>query len=106
MVRRIALGVCILAIIAIGLMLADPINRIKVMGRINGETFHREMPLSHWLADLDSPNGNARYNAILAVSHEKAAIPGLTRRLKDDVPLLRSMAALELAHFGADAKDA
>lgn len=106
MVRRIALVVCIIAIIAIVVILADPINRIKLMGEIKGETFHREMPLSYWLGELDSANGNARYNAILAVSHEKAAIPGLIRRLKDDADLLRRMAALELSHFGAEAKDA
>src|SRR5262249_32535938 len=111
MVRRIALGVCVLSVIAIVLMLADPVNRIKVMGRLHGESFHsghfvREMPLSFWLTALDSPNGDLRYDALLAVRHEKAAIPGLIRRLEDKVALLRTMAALDLSDFGAEAKEA
>jgi hypothetical protein len=105
-VRRIALAVGFFSFVVIGLVLADPVNRIKLLAWINGETFRAEMPLSYWLASLNSPDGNLRYKAILAVSHEKTAIPGLTRRLQDDIVLLRSMAALELAHFGADAKDA
>ena len=106
MVRRIAAGVCTLAIIAIVAMLMDPANRIKVMGWVQGETFYRDMPRSYWLAALESLNDILRHEAILAAGRDKAAIPGLIRRLQDEVPQLRCMAAVELARFGADARDA
>ncbi|OAI54536.1 hypothetical protein AYO44_14735 [Planctomycetaceae bacterium SCGC AG-212-F19] len=106
MAKRIAAVVGILLVIAIGVIVLVPTNRLRVVGWVRGEPFHRGMPLSHWLADLESPNGNLRYEAILAVGRNKDAMPSLIRRLKDDVPLLRHMAAVELARFGPEAHDA
>src|SRR5262245_58427294 len=106
MVRRIALGVCVVAVIALVVMLAIPNNRIKLMGSLRGEPFCNDMPLSHWLGVIESPIPNLRYDAILAVRHQKAAIPSLIRRLQDDIPLLRQVAAAEVGRFGPEAKDA
>ena len=92
--------------IALLVAFAVPTNRIRTIGWLRGEKFHDGMPLNYWLAGLESDDANARYYAILAVAHDKDAVPALTRRLKDELPIIRHLAAAELAGFGAEAREA
>lgn len=107
--KRIGLLAMALLIAVMVALAAVPGWRIRALGRARGENFHRGMPLSYWVQALDDPDpgkGNLRYDAILAVGHDRDAIPALRRRLQDPVPLLRHMAAVELSRFGPDAREA
>jgi len=106
MVKRSAAVLAILVVLGAAVVVLVPSYRVRAVGWVRGETFHRGMPLSYWLDAIEGPNGNQRYEAILAIGRDKDAIPALIRRLKDDVPLLRHMAAVELARFGPDARAA
>src|SRR5947207_118691 len=106
MKTRIAIGVVLVCILGLAGYLMDPVHRIQVSGLVRNEAFYRGMPLHYWLDTLDSENGNQRYEAILALAHAPEAIPGLTGRLKDPVPLLRHLAAVELGQFGSQARSA
>lgn len=104
--KLIAAAIGILVVLAIGFLLVFPNDRAKLVGWARGETFHRGMPMHYWLDAIEGPDANLRYEAVLALGHDKAAIPALTKRLQDSIPLLREIAAAELSRFGPDARDA
>jgi hypothetical protein len=104
--KKVLVAAAALAGIALLMAFAIPTNRIKTIGWLRGERFHNGMPLHYWLAGLDSSDNNTRYYAMLAVAHDRDAVPALTQRLKDELPLIRHMAAVELANFGPEARDA
>ncbi|MGE3809069.1 MAG: HEAT repeat domain-containing protein [Gemmataceae bacterium] len=106
MKKWIALA-AILLLEAVGLFfLRAPQWRTRAVGYARGESFHRGMPTHYWLDNMSSTNANMRYESILALDREKVAIPALSQRLDDEIPLLRQMAALALGRLGADAKEA
>lgn len=106
MKKRILLGLIVVAAVGAGLFLADPVRRIQLMGRLRNEKFYRDMPAHFWLEAIEGADGNQRYEAILALGREPDAIPALAGRLKDAVPFLRHLAAVELARFGPEAQAA
>ena len=90
--KRIAFVAALVVILAGVALFVVPQTRVKAVGWVRGEKFHRGMPLSYWVEALDDPDpnkGNLRYDAILAVAHDADAIPALRRRLQDPIPLLR-----------------
>ncbi len=106
MIRRSAMVLGIVLAVGVAVVMVRPASRAWVVGRARGETFHRGMPLSYWLDALEGNDSNLRYEALLAVGRDRNAIPALTGRLKDEIPLLRHMAAVELARFGPKAREA
>lgn len=92
---------------AVMVLVLAPEWRARALGWVRNESFHRGMPMHYWLdAMQDTSNGNLRYEAILAVERDPQAIPALTKRLQDEVPLLRQMAAIALGRFGPEARSA
>lgn len=106
MKKRVAGVALILLLVVVALVLLDPLQRMKLSGLLHGEKFYRGLPAHYWRTAIEEGDGNERYNAILAVGRDPEWIPALTARLKDPVPLLRHLAAVELGRFGPQAKSA
>src|SRR5438309_8489957 len=97
MKKRVAGAALILLLVVIVLVLLDPLQRMRLSGLLHNEKFYRGLPAHYWRTAIEEGDGNERYQAVLAVGRDPDWIPALVGRLKDPVPVLRHLAAVELA---------
>ena len=111
MYKQFLAWVAVLALVAVGIVFGVPGSRYVVLGYLNHEQFHENLPASYYLQALKSPNKKAREDAAFALGvlgpEVRGTVPALGEALRnDDDPLVRINAALSLYKMGPNARDA
>jgi len=103
---RLVTGVLALLAAGVGVVLAVPVWRSGLLGRIRGEPFAEGWPVSHWVDALRAGNDADRAHAahVLGESGTDApgVVPALAGATKDENPVVRRHAVAALARFGAN----
>ena len=78
--------------------------------KVPTEKYFSGQPVAHWVEELKSGNSRARKKAVDVLGNvgpaDPAAIPALTRALKDPDTAVRDAAVLALSKIGAPAAEA
>lgn len=94
-----------LLLLAVGVVLAVPSWRSRLLGGVRGEPFAEGRPVSSWIDTLRAGDDEARARAAYVLGESGADAPGvapaLAGALKDRNPMVRRNAAAALARFGA-----
>jgi HEAT repeat protein len=102
--------VAVLVLIAAGVVFGVPGSRVVVLGYLNGEPFHENLPRSYYVQALKSPDGKTRQDAAFALGVLQptgdGAVSALADALGDHDALVRINAALSLYKLGPAAREA
>ena len=110
MYKRVLVWVAVLFLIGAAVVFGVPGSRVVVLGYLNHEPFHDNLPSSYYVQALKSPDKQARESAAFALGvmdpAGRGTVPALGEALRDDDPLVRINAALSLYKLGPAAREA
>jgi HEAT repeat protein len=110
MYKRFLAWVAVLLLVAAAVVLGVPGSRYVVLGYLNNEPFHDNMPASYYVGALKSPDHQTRADAAFALGvlggDGRGEVPALGEALKDEDPIVRINAALSLYKLGPMARAA
>jgi HEAT repeat protein len=110
MSKRFLAWVAVLLLVAAAVVLGVPGSRYLVLGYLNDEPFHDNMPASYYVGALKSSDRKTREHAAFALgvlgSNVRGEVPALGEALQDEDPVVRINAALSLYKLGPMARGA
>jgi HEAT repeat protein len=110
MYKRFLAWTAVLLVIVAGIVFAVPGSRYVVLGYLNNEPFHENLPRSYYVRALKSPDDKVRENAAFALgvldADSRGSVPALAEALHDSDMFVRINAALSLYKLGPAAREA